>query len=65
MPQSMNLWTLNGKNCGGSVYIFTTANNNERSKSMGYTATKLVEIAEAEIGYHEKASNSISNGGLS
>ena len=24
---------------------------------MGYTATKLVEIAEAEIGYHEKASN--------
>ena len=25
---------------------------------MGYTATKLVEIAEAEIGYHEKASNS-------
>ena len=25
---------------------------------MGYTATKLVAIAEAEIGYHEKASNS-------
>ena len=25
---------------------------------MGYTATKLVEIATAEIGYHEKASNS-------
>ena len=25
---------------------------------MGYTATKLVQIAEAEIGYHEKASNS-------
>ena len=25
---------------------------------MGYTATKLVKIAEAEIGYHEKASNS-------
>lgn len=25
---------------------------------MGYTATRLVEIATAEIGYHEKASNS-------
>lgn len=25
---------------------------------MGYTATQLVKIAEAEIGYHEKASNS-------
>lgn len=25
---------------------------------MGYTATKLIEIATAEIGYHEKASNS-------
>ena len=25
---------------------------------MGYTASQLVEIAEAEIGYHEKASNS-------
>ena len=25
---------------------------------MGYTATQLVSIAEAEIGYHEKASNS-------
>ena len=25
---------------------------------MGYTATKLVEIATAEIGYHEKANNS-------
>ena len=25
---------------------------------MGYTATQLVAIAEAEIGYHEKASNS-------
>ena len=24
---------------------------------MGYTATQLVKIAEAEIGYHEKASN--------
>ena len=32
---------------------------------MGYTAKQLVAIAEAEIGYHEKASNSISNGGLS
>ena len=25
---------------------------------MGYTAKQLVTIAEAEIGYHEKASNS-------
>lgn len=25
---------------------------------MGYTAKQLVAIAEAEIGYHEKASNS-------
>ena len=25
---------------------------------MGYTAKQLVSIAEAEIGYHEKASNS-------
>lgn len=25
---------------------------------MGYTASKLIAIAEAEIGYHEKASNS-------
>lgn len=25
---------------------------------MGYTATQLIKIAEAEIGYHEKASNS-------
>ena len=24
---------------------------------MGYTAKQLVEIAEAEIGYHEKATN--------
>ena len=24
---------------------------------MGYTAKQLVSIAEAEIGYHEKASN--------
>lgn len=32
---------------------------------MAYTASALIKIAEAEIGYHEKASNSISNGGLS
>ena len=25
---------------------------------MGYTAKQLISIAEAEIGYHEKASNS-------
>ena len=25
---------------------------------MGYTAKQLVKITEAEIGYHEKASNS-------
>lgn len=25
---------------------------------MAYTASKLIEIATAEIGYHEKASNS-------
>ena len=31
---------------------------NKGSENMGYTAKQLVKIAEAEIGYHEKASNS-------
>ena len=32
-------------------------NLNKEVKTIGYTAKQLVAIAEAEIGYHEKASN--------
>ena len=34
-----------------------TNRKSKGSENMGYTAKQLVSIAEAEIGYHEKASN--------
>ena len=40
-----------------SLKIYNRYTKVKEVKSMGYTAKQLVEIAEAEIGYHEKATN--------
>ena len=45
-------------NCGGSVLPLQPPHKSKGCENMDYTAKQLVAIAEAEIGYHEKASNS-------